>query len=336
MVRRRIGAWRYYSSDMIYRKLGRTGYSVGDIGYGAWGIGGKQWLGGEDQESLRALGRAIELGLNFIDTALAYGDGHSERLVGQVVRQTGHKIYVATKAPPKNRLWPARPGIGIEDVFPYNYIVECAEESLRNLGMESLDLLQLHVWNPEWIHRDEWRRAFRDLKRSGKVQAVGVSINDHDPDSALELVRTGFIDTVQVIYNIFDQTPETNLFPLCEKENIGVLARVPLDEGSLTGHVTEATTFPKGDFREWYFRGDRKRQVTGHVTALQHDLGEGVSLPDIALRFCISHPAVSSVIPGMRGVRHVESNLALSDQGPLPAGTLAILKRHAWDRNFYS
>jgi aryl-alcohol dehydrogenase-like predicted oxidoreductase len=324
------------SIDMLYRKLGRTGFSVSEIGYGAWGIGGKQWLGGEDPESLRALHRAIELGLNFIDTALAYGDGHSERLVGEVVRQTGHKIYVATKVPPKNRLWPARPGIGIEDVFPYHYIMECAEESLRNLGAESIDLLQLHVWNPDWIDRDEWRRAFRDLKRAGKVQMVGVSINDHQPDSALELVRTGLIDTVQVIYNIFDQTPEANLFPLCQKENIGVLARVPFDEGSLTGHIDESTTFPAGDFREWYFRGDRKRQVAEHVAALLRDLGDGARLPETALRFCISHPAVSTVIPGMRGVRHVESNLALSDHGPLPADTLARLKHHVWDRDFYS
>jgi aryl-alcohol dehydrogenase-like predicted oxidoreductase len=321
---------------MVYRKLGRTDYPVSNIGYGAWGIGGKQWLGGEDTESLRALGRAIELGLNFIDTALAYGDGHSEWLVGQVVRQTAHKIYVATKVPPKNRLWPARQGIGIEDVFPYHYIVECAEQSLRNLGVESIDLLQLHVWNPEWIHRDEWRRAFRDLKRAGKVRAVGVSINDHDPDSALEVVRSGLVDTVQVIYNIFDQTPEANLFPLCTKENVGVLARVPLDEGSLTGHVNENTVFPPGDFREWYFRGGRKKQVAEHVEALVRDLGEGVSLPETALRFCLSNPAVSTVIPGMRGVRHVESNLALSDQGALPEEMLAVVRKHAWDRNFYS
>ena len=322
--------------DMVYRKLGRTDYSVSDIGYGAWGIGGKQWLGGEDTESLRALRRAIELGLNFIDTALAYGDGHSERLVGQVVRQTGHRIYVATKVPPKNRLWPARPGIGIEEVFPVSYIVKCADESLRNLGVDAIDLLQLHVWNPEWIDRDEWRRALGDLKRAGKVREVGISINDHDPDSALEVVRSGLIDTVQVIYNIFDQTPETHLFPLCQKENIGVLARVPLDEGALSGRVKETTTFPAGDFREWYFRGDRKKQVAEHVAALVRDLGEGVSLPETALRFCISHPAVATVIPGMRDVRHVEANVALSDQGALPEEVLAVLRRHAWKKNFYS
>ena len=319
---------------MRYRKLGRTHYDVSEIGYGAWGIGGKQWLGGDDDESLSALRAAIERGLNFIDTALAYGDGHSEELVGQIVRDAGKKIYVATKVPPKNRLWPAQPGIGIEEVFPYSYVLSSTERSLRNLGLDALDLQQLHVWNPEWIDRDEWRRALEDLKKSGKVKAVGVSINDHRPDTALDLVRTGAIDCVQVIYNIFDQSPEQNLFPLCLERNIGVVARVPLDEGSLTGRITENTTFPPGDFRQWYFRGDHKRQVVDHVTALQRDLG-GADLPSTALRFCISHPAVSSVIPGMRSRSHAEANCALSDAGPLSAGTIETLRRHAWDKNFY-
>src|ERR1035438_8166525 len=219
---------------MNYRKLGRTNFQVSEIGYGSWGIGGAEWLGATDDESLAARLRAIELGLNFIDTALAYGNGHSEQLVGQVVRDAGLKIYVATKVPPKNLLWPARAGIGIESVFPYDYIIRCAEKSLRNLKLDSVDLLQLHVWNPDWIGRDEWRRAFEDLKRDGKIRAAGLSLNDHDPDSGLEAIRTGLIDSVQVIYNIFDQGPERALFPLCLKEDIGVLARVPLDEGALT------------------------------------------------------------------------------------------------------
>jgi aryl-alcohol dehydrogenase-like predicted oxidoreductase len=319
-----------------YRKLGRTNFEVSTIGYGAWGIGGKQWLGGADDESVRALHRAIELGLNFIDTALAYGDGHSERLVGKVVRDTRQKIYVATKVPPKNRVWPAQAGTPISEVFPYDYIMACAAESLANLNLPAIDLLQLHVWNPEWLHDDDWRRAFDDLKRSGKVAAVGVSINDHQPDSALDLIRTGLIDTVQVIYNVFDQTPERNLFPLCQSENIGVLARVPLDEGALTGNVTPSTTFPPGDFREFYFKGDRKQQVADHVESLRRDLGQDANLAATALRFCVSHPAVSTVIPGMRSVRHAESNVALSDQGALPDATLATLRRHAWPRNFYS
>jgi aryl-alcohol dehydrogenase-like predicted oxidoreductase len=321
---------------MKYRKLGRTNFEISEMGYGAWGIGGTQWLGGTDDESLAALRRAIELGLNFIDTALAYGAGHSEQLVGRVVRESGGRIYVATKVPPKNQLWPARPGIGIEQVFPYDYILRSAERSLKHLGVDTIDLLQLHVWNPEWIERDEWRRAFEELQRSGKVRAVGVSINDHQPDSALEIVETGLIDTVQVIYNIFDQSPERSLFPLAMARDIGVIARVPLDEGSLTGKIDENTRFAPGDFRVGYFRGDRKKQVREHVESLLRDLGvDAARLPEIALRFCLSHPAVSTVIPGMRSLRNAEANCAVPDQGALPQETLAVLRRHAWERNFY-
>lgn len=322
---------------MRYRTLGRTGWQVGEIGYGAWGIGGKQWRGGADDESLRALRRAIELGLNFIDTALAYGDGHSEQLVGEVVRQAGARVYIATKVPPKNQLWPARPGIGIQEVFPYPYVIESTEKSLRNLGVEVIDLQQFHVWNPEWISSDEWRRAIEDLKSSGKVRAVGISINDHDPDSALEVVETGLIDTVQVIYNIFDQSPERNLFPLCQKRNIGVIARVPLDEGALTGTITEQTIFEPGEFRAFYFRGDRKRQVAERVEALKRDLaGVPGTLAEIALQFCLSHPAVSTVIPGMRKVRNVESSISVSDRGALAPEILERLRKHAWNKNFYA
>ncbi len=211
----------------------------------------------------------IELGVNFIDTALAYGDGHSERLVARVLRETKERIYVATKVPPKNQVWPARPGIGIEEVFPYDYIVRSAEESLRNLQVESIDLLQLHVWNPEWIDSEEWRRAFEDLKKSGKARFAGISINDHQPDSALDAVRTGLIDTVQAIYNVFDQGPEESLFPLAQEMNVGIIARVPFDEGSLTGAIQEDTRFEPGEFREFYFRGDRKKEVVKHVNALR-------------------------------------------------------------------
>ncbi len=329
------GRWGLKDANMNYRKLGRTNFEVGGIGFGAWGIGGIQWLGGRDDESLTALRRAIDLGVNLIDTALAYGDGHSEQLVGRVVREAGRQVYVATKVPPKDRVWPARPGVGIERVFPYDYIMSSAEESLRNLRLDAIDLLQLHVWNDEWTDRDEWRRAFEDLKRSGKARAVGLSLTDHDPDSGIGAIRTGLIDAVQVIYNIFDQSPERNLFPLTLKENVGVLARVPLDEGGLTGKINGNTKFPAGDFREFYFKGDRKRQVKERVDALLQDLGGGVDLPALALRFCLAHPAVSTVIPGMRAARHVEANAAAAGQAPLAAETIAVLKRHAWDRNFY-
>ncbi len=321
---------------MQYRKLGRTGFRISEIGYGAWGIGGSQWLGGDDRQSLDALRQAIELGLNFIDTALAYGGGHSEQLVGQVVRETDHKIYVASKVPPKNQLWPARPGIDISAVFPYDYIIKCTERSLQNLGLETIDLQQLHVWNPEWIDRDEWMRAFEDIKQSGKAQAVGVSINDHQPDSALDIIQTGLIDTVQVIYNIFDQTPEKNLFPLAMERDIGVIARVPLDEGGLTGKIDVFTQFEPGDFRAGYFKGDRKNQVAERVAAIQHDLEiREDALPEVALRFCLSHPAVTSVIPGMRSRANVAFNCSIPGKGPLPEKVLAVLRRHAWERNFY-
>jgi aryl-alcohol dehydrogenase-like predicted oxidoreductase len=326
---------------MRFRTLGKTGIKVSEISYGAWGIGQKQWLGGSDDESLRALQRSFELGLNFIDTALAYGDGHSERLVSEVIKSAPHPVAVATKIPPKNRIWPAKPGIGIEDVFPYEYSIACTEESLRNLAVETIDLQQFHVWNPEWLERDEWKRAIEDLKKSGKVRHMGISINDHQPDSALGIVRTGLIDTVQVIYNVFDQSPETNLFPLCQEHNIGVLARVPLDEGALTGSITEETVFEHSDFRSFYFRKDRKKQVVEHVTPLQADLAahtgnaSGNTLAETALRFVLSHPAVSCTIPGMRRNSSVESSCGTSDQGPLDAGTMALLRRHAWNKNFY-
>lgn len=322
---------------MNYRKLGRTGLRVSEIGYGAWGIGGRQWLGGSDDESLAALRRALELGINFIDTALAYNEGHSEQLIARVLRETGAAAIVATKVPPKNRIWPAQPGTPIEEVFPYDYVVESTETSLRNLSAETIDLQQFHVWNPEWLESDAWRRAIEDLKRSGKVRYFGISINDHQPDSALTAIETGLIDTVQVIYNIFDQSPETNLFPLCQKHDIGVLSRVPLDEGALTGAITETTEFDPSEFRAMYFRGDRKRQVAERVAALQADLADVPgTLADIALRFSVTHPAVSSSIPGMRRIRNVEANCRVSQAGPLEPKVVARLKNHAWNKNFYS
>lgn len=276
------------------------------------------------------------MGLNFIDTALAYGEGHSERLVAKIIERHPH-VHVATKVPPKNRVWPAQAGTGMEDVFPFDYIMESTEESLRNLRVESIALQQLHVWNPEWLASDDWRRAVEELKKSGKVRAVGISINDHQPDSALEIIETGLIDTVQVIYNIFDQSPEAKLFPLCQKLNIGVIARVPFDEGSLTGNITKDTVFPEGDFRAGYFKGDRKAQVDERIEAIMHDLHiPRTAMAQTAIRFCLSHPAVSVVIPGMRSIHSVESNCSASGLGPLPESVLAILKKHAWIRNFYA
>ena len=321
---------------MNYRRLGRTGIEVSEIGYGAWGIGGAQWGGADDDESVQALHRAIDLGVNFIDSALAYGEGRSERLVGQVVRERSETVHVATKVPPKNGIWPAQEGVPIEEVFPAGYVRECAEQSLRNLGTDSVDLLQLHVWNDEWAGSDTLLAEVDDLRSEGKIRFFGISINDHQPANGLRLVERGAVDTVQVIYNIFDQSPEDELFPACREHGVGVIARVPLDEGGLTGRIGPETEFAGDDFRAHYFRGERKREVHERTTAIASDLGIGLDeLADTALRFVLSEPAVSTVIPGMRSLRNVERNVAVSDGRPLPDGWREKLYAHRWVRDFY-
>jgi aryl-alcohol dehydrogenase-like predicted oxidoreductase len=321
---------------MNLRTLGRSGLRVSEIGFGAWGIGAKQWLGAKDDESLRALDRAIELGVNLIDTALAYGEGHSETLVGEAARRHPGKVLVATKIPPKNRRWPAKRETPVGEVYTADYVVSTTEQSLKHLGLETIDLQQLHVWTDEFLGQGDWLAGVERLKKQGKIRAFGISLGEHTPDNGLAAVESGLVDTVQVIYNVFDQSPEERLFPLCRAKNVGVLARVPLDEGGLSGKIGPDTKFPDGDFRESYFKGDRKREVKEHVDRLLIDLVIPPDrLPEAAIRFTLSHPAVSTVIPGMRSVRHVESNAAISDGATLPAATLAKLRAHRWARNFY-
>ncbi|AJY76767.1 aldo/keto reductase [Paenibacillus beijingensis] len=321
---------------MNYRTLGKTGLQVSEIGYGAWGIGKTAWIGATDDESIRALNRSIELGLNFIDTALGYGDGHSERLVGQVVREHSEPIYVATKIPPKNMQWPARAGVPAEETFPQEHIIRCTEQSLRNLGLETIDVQQFHVWSDEWMDSGDWLEGVRKLKEQGKIRHFGVSINDHQPESAIKLVESGLVDSVQVIYNIFDQSPEDALLPACEKHNVGVIVRVALDEGGLTGRITPETTFDANDFRNNYFRGDRKREVFERVQRIVADLDSDIkNAPEIALRYVLSHPAVTTVIPGMRSVQNVERNMAVGDGKGLPSEQTAKLKQHRWIRDYY-
>jgi aryl-alcohol dehydrogenase-like predicted oxidoreductase len=320
-----------------YRPLGTTGIEVSEIGYGAWGIGGSMWGGADDDESVAALNRAIDLGVNFIDTALAYGDGRSERIVGEVVRSRPETIYVATKVPPKNMVWPAQPGTPVADAFPGAYVRECAERSLANLGLERIDLLQLHVWSDEWTDEGDWRDAVDELRTAGTIAWFGVSLNNHEPANALRLVESGAVDAVQVIYNVFDQSPEDELFPACREHGVGVLARVPLDEGGLTGTIGPDTEFPAGDFRASYFRGDRRLELDERVRAIAGDLGIAESeLAEISLRFVLSEPTVSSTIPGMRSVRNVERNVAVSDGRGVPAGWRERLRAHSWQRDFYS
>ncbi|MFB6671436.1 aldo/keto reductase [Streptomyces sp. NPDC056390] len=320
---------------MRYRELGRSGMSVSEIGYGAWGIGASGWVGATEDESVRALHRAVDLGVNFIDTARGYGE--SERIVGRVVRErAGDEVLVATKVPPMNRIWPAPDGIEPAEAFPGAHIRESVETSLRVSGLDHFDVVQFHVWSDEWVGRGDWLQTVEELKKEGKIRLFGVSINDHQPDNALALVRSGVVDTVQVIYNIFDQAPADALLPACEEHGVGVIVRVALDEGGLTGRITAGTTFPEGDFRARYFRDDRPAQVERKVAAIVADLGIAPDeIAENALRFVLSSPAVSTVIPGMRTVRNVERNTALSDGRPLTADQLAVLAGHRWPRNFY-
>ena len=317
------------------RALGKTGLQVTEIGYGAWGIGADIWKGAQDDESLEALRRYVELGGNFIDTAMGYGDGHSERLVGQVARDHPGTL-VATKISPKNMQWPARPGTAAAEAYPAEYVVRMTEASLERLGLPSIDVQQFHVWNDDWVGQGDWLDGVTQLKRDGKIRHFGISINDHQPDNAVKAVEAGVVETVQVIYNVFDQAPQDRLLDACRANGVGVIVRVALDEGSLTGHITPETTFPEGDWRNRYFGGNRKAELQPHLRAIEQDLGIDTSgLPETALRFVLSHPAVSTVIVGMRSVRNVERNVALGDGQGLPAEQVERLYRHRWDRNWY-
>jgi aryl-alcohol dehydrogenase-like predicted oxidoreductase len=316
---------------MRYRPFGRLGWQVSDIGYGMWGMGG--WTGSEDRESLASLDRAVARGCNFFDTAFAYGDGHSETLLGQTLkRHTGTRLYVATKVPPKNRKWPGRATTPISEVFPYDYIREMTETSLKNLQVDSLDLQQLHVWSDAWVADEGWQRAAQDLKREGLIKGFGISVNRWEPANVLRALDTGLVDAVQVVYNVFDQAPEDELFPACEHLNVAIIARVPFDEGSLTGTMTPDMTWPKGDWRNLYFTPENLRETLAHVDRLKPLVPAGSSLSDLALRFILHHPAVSTTIPGMRKLPHVDRNTAASDAPPLGADLLAALRQHRWDR----
>jgi len=320
---------------MRNRKLGRTGLEVSQIGYGAWGIGADAWKGGTDADSLAAMRRAIELGVNFIDTAIVYGSGHSEKLVGQIKRDYP-EVTIATKINPANWEWPAQDSTAADDAFSAEHVIARTEESLRNLGIETIDVQQFHVWSDSWVGQGTWIDGIERLKHDGKIRFFGVSVNDAQPDSVLKLVETGLVDTVQVIYNIFDQAPEDNLFPACERNDVGVIVRVPFDEGALTGKVTPDTVFEEGDFRADYFKDNRKTEVWEEVQKIAADLEiplEG--LPEIALRFCLAPDVVSTVIPGMRSVRHVESNVAAGEAGPLSPEQVAKLRPHRWVHDWY-
>jgi aryl-alcohol dehydrogenase-like predicted oxidoreductase len=316
---------------MRYRTFGRLGWKVSEVGYGMWGLAG--WTGSDDDLTRAALDEAVRLGCNFFDTAWAYGNGVSEQFLGELVRAHPEtRLYTATKVPPKNLTWPSRRGFTLDEVFPPDHIRRYTESSLEHLGLDSVDLLQFHVWEDAWARDERWQKVVADLVRQRLVGGIGVSINRWEPANALETLRTGLIDAVQVIYNIFDQAPEDELFPLCRELGVAVIARVPFDEGSLTGSLTRESRFPVGDFRTIYFGPENLGQTMDHVDPLMPLVPAGSSLPEMAMRFVLSNEDVSTVIPGMRRPANVAANVRASDLGPLDAGLMQRLRAHRWDR----
>lgn len=315
---------------MRYRPFGRTGWQTSEIGFGTWGMGG--WTGSDDGESLHAMDRALALGCNFFDTAWVYGQGKSEQLLGRALRARSGRVYVATKIPPRNMKWPAKAEYPVSETYPPDHIREYTEKSLQNLGLDTIDLQQFHVWSDAWAEDEGWQRAVDDLKREGLVGAIGISINRREPANVLRALETGLIDSVQVVYNIFDQAPEDELLPYCQAHGIAVIARVPFDEGSLTGTLTRESAWPDGDFRNLYFSRENLAATLERVERLEPLVPDGMDLPELALRFILEHPAVSTTIPGMRKPRHVERNLTASDGVPLPARLREALRAHRWDR----
>jgi aryl-alcohol dehydrogenase-like predicted oxidoreductase len=321
---------------MKYRKLGCTGFEVSEMAHGLWGMSG--WSGSDDRESLDALQLATDLGCNFFDTAWAYGEGKSDGLLGQILSKNtpptnpSKRLYAASKIPPMNRKWPARSSYKYQDVFPADHVFKHADLIRKKLQTDSIDLLQFHVWDDTWADEPEFRSTVEKLKRDGIIRHFGLSLNRWEPENGLKALRTGLVDAVQVIHNIFDQAPEDKLFPICEELNIGVIARVPLDEGSLGGKMTLETKFPQGDWRAMYFGPKNLPPTIERVEKLKAVLPAGLTLPQMALRYILSFPAVSTIIVGMRKPEHVRQNIAASDAGGLDSALLSKLKKHRWDR----
>ncbi len=320
---------------MQYRRFGRLGWSVSDVGYGMWGIAGGEggWTGADDATGNAALDAAVGADCTFFDTAWIYGRGHSEVLLGELLRRyPDRRLYVATKIPPKDRAWPSTRSSRLEDVFPADHVREYVHKSLENLGIERIDLLQFHVWEDAWAEDPRWQDMVHELREQGLVEGVGLSLNRWEPWNGLAALRTGLVDAVQVIYNIFDQAPEDELFGLCQELDIAVIARVPFDEGTLTGTLTVDSTWPEGDWRNSYFVPENLTASVARAEALAKIVPDGMTMPELALRFILQHPAVSTVIPGMRTAAHVHGNLATSDAPPLDDVLMAELRAHRWDR----
>ena len=316
---------------MKYRRFGRTDWEISEVGYGMWGMAG--WKGSDDKQSMDALHMAVDRGVNFFDTAWGYGEGHSERLLGQLLREhTGTKLFTASKIPPMNFRWPAKPEYTYKECFPESHIREYTEKTLTNMGTEQIDLMQFHTWDDGWAEKEEWQRTVEDLKKEGKIAAMGISMNRWEPENGIKGLDTGLIDAVQVIYNIFDQAPEDHLFPYCKKNDIGVIARVPFDEGTLTGNLTKETVFPAGDWRGTYFVPENLNASVDRAEGLRPLVPEGMDMAEMALRFILENKNVGTVIPGMRKLRNVKANTDCSDGISMEPALHQSLQKHRWDR----
>ncbi len=316
---------------MQTRRFGKTNWQVSEIGYGMWGMAG--WKDSSDDESRASLQRAVELGCNFFDTAWGYGAGHSESLLGELIRSNpDRKLYTATKIPPKNFIWPSRRGFTLDNCFPPDHIEEYVQSSLKNSGLDSFDLMQFHVWEDDWMNDDRWIKKMTDLKAQGLFHAIGISINRWEPANGVRAVKSGVIDAVQVIYNVFDQNPEDELFPACAEHDVAVIARVPFDEGTLSGAVTLDSTWPEGDWRNTYFVPENLQASVARAEAVFELLPAGMSKAEMALRFILHNPTVSTIIPGKRKLKHDEANCAASAGVMLSDELSATLQQHRWDR----
>lgn len=325
---------------MLYRTLGKTGLKVSALGFGGWGIGGGQdWVVASDEESIRSIKLAMDYGVTFFDSAMGYGAGHSEMLIGKCVKGQQDKYVVTSKIPPKNYTWPQLPGTPITQAYPKDWIIECTEKSLKAFNLDYIDLQQFHVWLNEWTGQGEWKEAVELLKKQGKVRFFGASINFpyEDVDNAVPAMDAGCLDTVQVVYNIFQQEPQKDVLPAAERNNVGIIARCPLDEGALSGKITSDSQFADGSFLNGYFKGDRKQITFDKVRAMQWLIDEGFAdtIAEAALRYCISFPPVSSLVVGMRSPKHTQSNCKAIEKGPLPAEAVERLKAHAFDHNWW-
>jgi len=332
---------------MKYRTLGKTGFKVSEVGFGTWQLANDPdaWIGSDINESIQCLKKYSDEGGNFIDTAWIYGysnahpNNHpSEELIGRFLKTVNrNNIIVATKIPPKNMYWPALKNSLISEIFPEHHIIQCVNDSLKSLGVDQIDLMQFHVWQDSWANENEWKDTISEILQSGKVKFFGISINDYQPSNCLKTLDTGLIATIQFIFNIFHQKPTEKLLPYAKEHNIGLIARVPLDEGGLGGKITSHTTFLQGDLRNTYFGGSRLEELVQRTAKLKRFLGNEVHLlPKMALRYILSFNQISTVIPGMRRLYQVEDNLKTSELGGLSQNLMNEIKNHSWERNFYT